>query len=223
MLFSGDRNVPAGAGGREQQKPGDKMKSKDLMTIGTVALGTAAVTVAAMLGGSMEAGNGPDGTTAQITHPTFLTHGVRVSVAPAEDRIWKAGDEPVFTLNAVNESQAPTTAVLKVSMTATAPAGYISRMVSMPAVQWQDTLTLSLKPGETRTMKLETHKALAPNKLFGVNVQDAAPVEKLPGDTASAPVSKRAGSFYGMSLMTFSTSTAKAASGTPPSFYVVQK
>jgi hypothetical protein len=151
------------------------MKAKDLLTITTVALGTAALAVAAFSGGSMEAGNGADGVAAQITRPKLLSHGVEITLASTDNHVFKAGDEPTFDLNAVNTTPAPETVCIRLVMNASSFQDMISRVARPAAPIWQNTLTLNLNPGQTKTLPLATHVKIAPNQMVSVLLQEVDP------------------------------------------------
>ena len=98
------------------------MKTKDLTMIATAALGTATLTVAALWTGSLDAGNDADSPPPKIAKPLLVTRGIEVALAPAGERVFRAGDQPAFELTALNTTHQPTSASLCVTMSAFGPA-----------------------------------------------------------------------------------------------------
>ena len=70
------------------------MNTKDILTITTVALGTATWTVAAFWAGPIEAGSDADTPPAKIAKSRFLSHAVELTLSPAAGQVFKAGDQP---------------------------------------------------------------------------------------------------------------------------------
>src|SRR5512136_1541233 len=97
------------------------MKAKDILTITTVALGTATLTVAAFWAGSIEAGNDADAPPAKIAKSRLVSHGVELTLAPAGGRVFKAGDQPEFELTALNTTKEAANVSVGVTVKATAP------------------------------------------------------------------------------------------------------
>ena len=58
------------------------MKTKDILTITTAALGTATLTVAAFWAGPTDAGHDADAPPAKIAKPRLISHGVEMALAP---------------------------------------------------------------------------------------------------------------------------------------------
>ena len=67
------------------------MKRKDLITIATVALGTATLTVTTFTAGPIGAGSDADTPAAKIAKPKFVSHGVEMTLVPAGNQVFKAG------------------------------------------------------------------------------------------------------------------------------------
>jgi hypothetical protein len=97
------------------------MKTKDILTITTVALGTATLTVAAFWAGPIEAGGDADAASAKIAKPQLVSHGVEMTLAATGGRVFKAGDQPEFELTALNTTNQPASVSVCVTMTASSP------------------------------------------------------------------------------------------------------
>ena len=126
------------------------MNTKDLLTITTVALGTAALTVTAFLGNTLDAEGDSHALTATLAKSELVANDIKLTFTAAEGRTFKAGDEPAFVLTAINTRDVSSTATIDVAMTATAPSSPFSRMIPVPSMLWQNQCTLTLAPHETR-------------------------------------------------------------------------
>jgi hypothetical protein len=154
------------------------MKTKDLLTIGSVALGTATLTVLTLWSDSLEAGNERPELAATISKPKLVSNGVEMTLAAAEGRIFKAGDEPVFQLEAINTTGAPATVDIWVAMTASSPTDALSRVVRLPSVLWQEQPSLVLQPHETKVISLPARTKLPANTLISVSLQQSDQLRK---------------------------------------------
>jgi hypothetical protein len=148
------------------------MKTKDILTITTVALGTATLTVAAFWAGPIEAGSDADTPSAKIAKSRFLCHGVELTLASAGGRPFKAGDQPEFELTALNTTNQPASVSVCVSMTAASPADALSRVIRLPMVMWQQEQVVTLQPKETKVIALCASTNLPPNSVISVSLRD---------------------------------------------------
>jgi hypothetical protein len=162
------------------------MKIKDILTITTVALGTATLTVAAFWAGSIEAGSDADAPPAKIAKPQFVSHGVELTLAPAGGRGFQAGDQPEFELTALNTTNQPASASVCVTMTSSSPADALSRVIRLPKVLWQQEQVITLQPNETKVLALCASTNLPPNSVISVSLheQDQKAVPFAPGIVA---------------------------------------
>src|ERR1017187_1646924 len=101
--------------GSQRQIQISNMKTQDIAIIGSVALATATLTVAAFLPNSLDASN--DLEPQKINHPKLVSGGVELSLIPAEHRTFNAGDEPAFELQAVNSTEKNAEVTVLVAMT----------------------------------------------------------------------------------------------------------
>lgn len=155
------------------------MKTKDILTISTVALGTAALTIATFYAGPMEAGNEGNSPNAMIATPKLVAHGVEFSVAAAGNRTFQAGDQPEFELKAVNTTDRAAEVLLGVTMTAASPADRLSRAIRLPNVLWDEQQTMTLRPKETKTVTLTAKTNLPAGNLISVMLQERVAGERL--------------------------------------------
>jgi hypothetical protein len=172
------------------------MKTKDILTITTVALGTATLTVAAFWAGPIEAGSEGDAPPAKIGQSRLVTQGVAMTLAPAEGRVFKAGDQPQFELTAVNTTQQPASASVQVTMTSFSMASMASRVGPRPNVLWKRDQIVNLKPNETKAINLGASTNLPPNSVISVSLGEPN------------PTSARRGT--GIEALSFSTVAPKA-------------
>ena len=148
------------------------MKTKDLLTIATAALGTATLTVAAFWAGPIDAGNDADAPPPKLAKSLLISHGVELALAPAAGRTFKAGDQPEFALTALNTTSQPASASVCVTMTATAPVNKLSRAIPLPSVLWRQEQIVSLQPNETKVYVLCAKTNLPPMSVISLSLQD---------------------------------------------------
>ena len=190
------------------------MKTNDLAIIGSVAMSTAALTVALFLPDSLNAGN--DTAPAQIVQPKFASNGVEFTLVPVENKTFKAGDEPEFLLKAVNTTAHNADATIQVAMSSTAPRSAMSRMVAMPQQLWQETSPVVLKPNETKVIALKSTAKLPENKTVTV-VLKTPPPQQPTGANFQQPAQKIAPQTRVPSgVVALSYSTAKPAQAARP-------
>jgi hypothetical protein len=155
------------------------MKTKDILTITTVALGTATLTVAAFWAGPIEAGGDADAPPAKLAKSRLVSDGVELTLASADGRVFKAGDQPEFELTALNTTQQAASTSVQVTMTSFAPADAMSRVGPRPKVLWHREQIVTLKPNETKTVNLGASTNLPANSVISVSLgeqsQKAAP------------------------------------------------
>ena len=172
------------------------MKTKDILTITTVALGTATLTVAAFWAHPIEAGGDADAPPSKIAKSQLVTHGVELTLTPADGRAFKAGDQPQFELTALNTTQEAASAAVQVTMTSVSPASMVSRVGPMPRVLWKREQIVTLKPNEKKALNLGTSTNLPANSVISVSLGEQ---------------NQKAGPFApGIEVLSFSTVAPKA-------------
>ncbi len=177
------------------------MKKQDLLTATTVALGTAALSVAAFWPGSLDAGDEEQRATAKIAQPKLFAEGVELSLSSPQDRTFREGDQPTFELAALNTNSTPVELTLHLAMSASSPADALSRVVRTPSMLWQADKSIVLAPGEAKKVAVPTATKLPSKNLISVTMQQAVPAESSP-----IPIQHRAAQTPGAVVMlSFST------------------
>ena len=146
------------------------MNTKDLVTITTVALGTATLTVATFLGNTIEAGNDANPLGPTIARPELVVDAVKMTVAASAGCELKAGETPAFDLQAVNTLDKAAEVRVRLTMTAVAPTSPFSRMVTMPMELWHEDRAITLGPNETKMLTFNAATNLPANKVFSVSM-----------------------------------------------------
>lgn len=189
------------------------MKTNDLLIISTVALGTAALTVLTLWPGTVDAGNDAI-VQAKISQPKFLANGLALTLAPANGRVPKVGEAPVFELKAVSLTNLTSSISVRVSMNASSPADALSRAIRIPTVLWADERSFTVGPGETKTISMACTINLPPNKFINVTLQDVQSHEN-PTLTRSSLVAQIPGhsGFPGSGMVALSFSTVASGAG----------
>jgi hypothetical protein len=192
------------------------MNTKDLVTITTVALGTATLTVATFLGNTIEAGNDANPPTPTIARPELVADGVRMTLAASTGCELKAGEAPSFDLQAVNTLDKSAEVRVRLTMTAVAPTSPLSRMIALPMELWHEDRAITLTPNETKTLTFHATTNLPVNKLFSVSmlaIDSTATPEANGNSGAPANPSARllANTLPGVVGFSFSTVTKAAA------------
>jgi hypothetical protein len=151
------------------------MKTKDLLTIATVALGTATITVAAFWARPTDAGNDADAPPPKIAKALLVSRGVQLGIAPTAGRAFKAGDQPEFELTAVNTTEQLASVSLSVALSAAAPPNAMARVILMPSVLCQRQECITLNPRETKVLAMCANTNLPANRVITVTLRALEP------------------------------------------------
>jgi len=151
------------------------MKTKDLLTIATAALGTATLTVAAFWAGPIDAGNDADAPPAKLAKAKLVSHGVELTLAPTGGRTFQAGDQPEFELTALNTAGQVANLAICVTMNSTTVASAFARTPLLPKALWQQVQQLTLKPNETKVLTLCANTKLPVKSLISVSLREEGP------------------------------------------------
>lgn len=149
------------------------MKTQDIVTIVSVAIGTAALTVMSLWTTPLEAGDEGATLAPEIARPKLVTRGIELTLTKAGGRAFAAGDEPVFELHAVNTTGEAASTTIRIAMTASSPANALSRVIRLPSVLWQQSQTLALNPNEAKSVVVSTKTKLPANSLISVSLQES--------------------------------------------------
>lgn len=172
------------------------MKTKDILTIATAALGTATLTVVAFWARPTDAGNDADAPPARIAQARLVSHGVEFRLASAGARAFKAGDQPEFELTALNTTDQSASVSVGVTLASAAPPNPLARVILMPSVLWQREQLVMLKPKETKVLALCANTNLPANRIISVSLRDPDP--------------KAEPSLTGITMLSFSTAAPEA-------------
>ena len=151
------------------------MKTKDLLTIATAALGTATLTVIAFWAGPLDAGNDADAPPAKLPRARLVSRGVELGLAPVGGRTFKAGDQPKFELTALNTTDQPASVSVCVTLASAAPPNPLARVILLPSVLWQREQLVMLSPKETKVLALCANTNLPANRVISVVLRDLDP------------------------------------------------
>jgi|ERR1039458_1608116 hypothetical protein len=189
------------------------MKTKDLLTIATAALGTATLTVA-FHASSLISGNDANPLAATIAKPKLVANGIEMTLASANGRDYKAGDQPAFELQAVNKLNQPSDVSVCATLSASAPVSRMSRAMPIPTILWHEELALALGPNETKVLTLAARTNLPANSVMTVSLSQVGQAGKAmtagnPGTAFVAPLAP--GGQPGIVAMRFSTVPPVAA------------
>ncbi len=193
------------------------MKTKDLMTVMTVAVATASLTVMTFWSGALNAGDDEGKPAAQNAKPKLLAHGIEMTLAAADDRTLTAGEEPVFELTAVNTTGEAATASIHIAMTASSPRDMMSRVPRLPSALWQQDQPLVLQPNEAKMIRIPVAVKLPANNMIAVSLGEAnaTPAAAAATSPELKPLQLRAGvPLSGIVAMNFSTAVPAVPAAT---------
>ena len=131
------------------------MKIKDALIIGAIAGTTMAVTLAVLLPARVDAGAQAAAVKPLIARPKLVAAGCTFTLK-TDKQAYKPGEAPRVTIRAANPTDKPVRKDIFVSMSGISAASRMSRMPVMPRSLWRHKCPVSLKPGETKTICLDT-------------------------------------------------------------------
>ena len=165
------------------------MKMKDLLTIVTVALGTASLTVITFSSGTLNAGDEENKLAATIAKPKLVCHGIEMTLATPAGRTFAAGEEPTWELTAVNTTGETATASVQIAMTGSSPADMMSRVPRIPSALWQQNETIVMQPYETKAIIIPVSAKLPAKSMIGVTLREVDPAAEKA--VAASPEARR--------------------------------
>lgn len=130
------------------------MKIKDALIIGAIAVTTMAVTLTLLLPARVEANQTPT-IKPLIAQPKLVADGCTFTLK-TDKQAYKPGETPRVTIRAVNPTDKPVRKDIWVSISGISPASRMSRRPKLPQSLWRDKCSVNLKPGETKTVSLNT-------------------------------------------------------------------
>jgi hypothetical protein len=146
-----------------------KVMKKDILTITTVALTTATLTVLAFWTAPLEADNEAKAPT--VAQPKLVANGIEMTLVAAEGKTFEAGDKPQFQLTAKNITAEPATTKVAVSIASQDLRSMGGRTLSVPTRVWQQDSTLTLAPNEQKNITLSSDAQLPKDSMVSVAMQ----------------------------------------------------
>jgi hypothetical protein len=147
------------------------MKVKDILAVLGTAAATTAFTVGLLGPGRVAATGTVEGIKPVIAQPK-LTVGGCVFSLETDKPAYKAGDTPTLRVKAANPTDKRAEATIWLSMSASSPASPMSRMVVLPKPLWTEKYVVSLEPGQTRTVPLDTRTKLPAGESVSITISD---------------------------------------------------
>jgi hypothetical protein len=153
------------------------MKTKDLLIIATASLVTATLTVA-FHASPLVSGNDANPLAATIAKPKLTVNGIEMTLASAQGREFKAGEQPAFELRAVNTLDQPAEVAICATLSASAPVSFMSRAMPIPTILWHEELALALGANETKVFTLAARTNLPANSVVTVSLSQVGQAGK---------------------------------------------
>jgi hypothetical protein len=141
-----------------------------LVVFGTAAV-TTAFTVMLFAPRGVGAGDAVTRIKAMIAQPHFTSQGC-VLVLKTDQVEYEAGDRPTVEVKASNPTDKPVETTVWISISASAPASLMSRMLPVPRVLWSHSCVVSLKPGEAKTMSVTSDAKLPAGQNIAFTMTD---------------------------------------------------
>ena len=163
------------------------MTRRDIVNVAAWALGTFGLALVACLPPTSHAVDGPQAKAEKIDVPKLNVKGCSLSLklAQREDgSAYKPGDTPAFELTATNPTDANVDIAYKITLMGIRPESRASRMPTMPRSFWQQDRSISLKAGETATVRIVPDTTLPASQSVSVVLssgQESVTVLRLPG------------------------------------------
>ncbi len=131
------------------------MTVKNVLEVLSVAAATMAFTLAT-LGPRWAGADGQSkGLKPTIVQPQLTSAGCRFSLS-TDKATYAAGEPLVIRIEANNPTDKPVETTVWATVSTASPMVTLSRVAPMPAIPWSGDCAVSLAPGETKTVELET-------------------------------------------------------------------
>ena len=147
------------------------MSVKDILAILAVAAATTAFTLVLLGPGRVGATDKPQGIKPTIAQPKLKVDGCLFALK-TDKASYKADEMPVFEIEATNTTDAPVEKTVWISMASSSPASLKSRVMVLPKPLWIEKCLVSLKPGETKTVRLATKAKLPAGQSVSITMTD---------------------------------------------------
>ena len=147
------------------------MRVKDVLAILAVAAATTVFTVVLLGPGRVGATGKPQGIKPTIAQPKLKVDGCLFALK-TDKASYKADEMPVFEIEATNTTDAPVEKTVWISMSSSSPASMRSRVMVLPKPLSIEKCLVSLKPGETKTVRLPTKAKLPAGQSVSITMSD---------------------------------------------------
>ena len=147
------------------------MRVKDILAVLGVAAATTAFTVGLLGPGRVAATSTVEGIKPVIAQPKLTVDGCVLSLE-TDKPVYKAGEAPRLQVKATNPTDQPVETTIWINMSASSPASPLSRMVVLPKPLWTEKCLVSLKPGQTMTVPLDTQTKLPAGESVSITMSD---------------------------------------------------
>ena len=187
------------------QKRERAMKVKSVLAVLGIAGATMALTLGILVPGRVDAVDQADGVAPVIAQTELTVEGC-VFVAKLDKATYQAGDRPTLRVEATNQSGQPVETGVWLGVSGSAPLNQLSRMPPRPGSLWGGRCTVSLKPGETKTVTIPTDAELAAGQIISIVLSDqdltvtAAERSAVPKTAESVPIPVRVNSSAQLAL-----------------------
>lgn len=145
------------------------MIARNLFSITSIALTTAATTLLIICPVLLDAEEETGSITPIIANPTLNVDGSQITLF-ADKESYELGDKPQLTLTAINPTDKRIAPKLRVEIAATSPMSRMSRVVAMPESLWIKESQIVLQPGETREIVLSPEISLPEGKTLTISM-----------------------------------------------------
>lgn len=101
--------------------------------------------------------------------PKLTVEGCELTLKSDKD-VYDSGEKPQLIIEAVNPTKQKMEIPLRFTLTAAKPGSALSRVLEVPETLWTTECLLTLAPGERKTVRKETDKALPVEKEISVTM-----------------------------------------------------
>ncbi len=147
------------------------MKAREILAVLGVAAATMAFTVVWFGPGRVGATDQPEEIKPAIVQPTLTTGGCEF-VLTTDKPAYQPGESPTLRIVATNPTGEPVDATVWVSISSSSPFAAMLRAMPIPRSVWTGDCSVSLKPGETKTVTLSTGVQLSAGQSFSITMSD---------------------------------------------------
>lgn len=147
------------------------MKLRDAFVVLATAAVTTVFTVSLLAPSGVDAVDAVARIKPLIVQPRFVSQGCGF-VLKTDKVDYQAGDTPAIEVTASNPTDKPATTTVWVTISASAPASLMSRMLPVPQTLWSHPYVFSLKPGVSTTLSITSEAKLPAGKNISISITD---------------------------------------------------